>query len=247
MKFNKAVSALLAQPPVIETHGKYRVVREDLLPGGSKMRFLPYIVDPKTEVVYGGPFCGGAALALSELGKRTGQKVTLFYAGREHLHPRQIAAKANGATLKFIRPGYLTVVQYRARSYAEKKGAHMLELGFDVPAAEEPFVEFMRKVRKKLGGDPPEVWCASGSGFLARCLGKAFPGSKVVGVAVGLASKHNAQDYPPNVTLLDSPYAFQKECNAIAPFPSCPNYDRKAWEMMHQRGAKKGAVHWNVL
>ena len=113
MALNKKVLQLVLQEPVIETYGNFKVVREDLVPGGSKMRFLPYIVDPKAELVYGGPFCGGAALALSELGKRTGQKITLFYAAREKLHPRQHQARANGATLKFVRPGYMTVVQAR--------------------------------------------------------------------------------------------------------------------------------------
>ena len=240
MALNKKVLQLVLQEPVIETYGNFKVVREDL------MRFLPYIVDPKAELVYGGPFCGGAALALSELGKRTGQKITLFYAAREKLHPRQHQARANGATLKFVRPGYMTVVQARAKKYADKKGAELLHLGFDMPAAEDPFVEFMLKVRNKLGSEPPEVWCAAGSGFLTRCLGKAFPKSKVFGVGVGLASRHDAQSYTKNVTILESPYDFAQVCKVEVPYNSCPNYDRKAWEMMVERG-KKGALHWNVL
>lgn len=211
------------------------------------MRFLPYIVDAKApELVFGGPFCGGAPLCLSEIGKRTGQKVTLFYAARQDLHPRQKLAKANGAKLKFVRPGYMTVVQKRAVDYAAKRGAQFLHLGFDEPNSQEPFTAFMRSVRKKLKRRPPQVWCATGSGMLARCLGAAFPDTEVIGVAVGLASRHDAQKMPGNVRLVGSPYDFAQRCKIEAPFNSCPNYDRKAWEMM-THDAKPGALFWNVL
>ena len=66
--------------PIIEEHNRFLVVRDDLVPGGSKMRFLPYLVKDAKEVVFGGPFCGGAPYALSVWGGRTKTKVTLFYA-----------------------------------------------------------------------------------------------------------------------------------------------------------------------
>lgn len=240
-----ALLELVRQKPVVEKHNGFLVVREDLVSGGSKMRFLPYLVEPYSELVFGGPFCGGAPLALSEIGKRTGQKVTLFYAARANLHPRQIKARENGAKLKLVRPGYLTVVQSRARAYAKKKGAHFLELGFDMPEAQAPFLAFMAKVRKK-AGDPPEVWCAAGSGFLARCLGLAFPDSEIKAVAVGLASRHTKQAYSSNVTILECGYDFDEATKFVSPFQSCPNYDRKAWEMMQSEGVP-GALMWNVL
>lgn len=242
-----ALTKILRTPSVIEKHEGFTIIREDLLPGGSKMRFLPYVVDRTAkELVFGGPYCGGAPLCLSEIGKRTGQKVTLFYAARAgELHPRQKLAKENGAKLKFVRPGYMTVVQKRAIDYAEKHGAQFLHLGFDEPDAEGHFVAAMDAVRKKVG-NPEQVWCATGSGMLARCLGRAFPASEVIGVAVGLASRHDKQHFPSNVRLLESSYTFFQKCKISAPFQSCPNYDRKAWEMMCAQ-AKPGALMWNVL
>lgn len=44
----------------IETYGRFYVVRDDLLPGGSKARFLPQIMQGAKEVVYAGPAWGGA-------------------------------------------------------------------------------------------------------------------------------------------------------------------------------------------
>ena len=85
--------------PIIEEHNRFLVVRDDLVPGGSKMRFLPYLVQDAKEVVFGGPFCGGAPYALSVWGGRTKTKVTLFYAKRNELHIRQKKALKNGATI----------------------------------------------------------------------------------------------------------------------------------------------------
>lgn len=234
------------QPVVLESYApQITVVRDDLLEGGSKLRFLPFLVEGAEEIVFGGPFCGGAPLALSVLGKHSGQKVTLFYAKRAQLHPRQARAEANGAKLVHVSPGYMTNVQAKARTYAERAGARFLPLGFDVPEAEDPFVEFMRSVKKQIRG-ADEVWCAAGSGMLARCLSRAFPDSEIHAVAVGLASRHEAQAFGKNVTMHECGYAFERETAFASPFPSCGNYDRKAWEICVQQ-AKGRALFWNVL
>lgn len=236
----------LDTPVVLERHGNITVVREDAaLEGGSKLRFLPFLVQGAEEVVFGAPFCGGAPLALSVLGRESGQRVTIFYARRKTLHPRQIKVQANGAKLVDVYPGYMTNVQAKARAYAATAGAMFLPLGFDVPAAADPFIEAIGKVRAKIG-DPDEVWCATGSGMLARCLGVGFPSSQVIGVCVGLKSRHSKQTYPKNVVLVDHSLEFAQESRADCPFSSCLNYDLKAWDLC-RRNAKGNALFWNVL
>ncbi len=228
--------------PEIEDRGDgLQVVREDLLEGGSKVRFLPYLVGDADEIVFGGPFCGGAPYALSVLGREFDRKVTLFYAERKKLHPRQIQAADNGATIVQVPHGRMSVVQSRARKYCERTGALFLPLGFDVPEAADPFIEVMAGVRQRVG-DPDQVWCATGSGMLARCLGVGFPNSEVVGVAVGLASRHEKQRMPENVRLLTAPEKFEQESKAACPFPSNPNYDLKAWAQMVPAPRRQDAV-----
>jgi cysteine synthase len=231
--------------PIVERFGNIDVVRDDLIEGGSKTRFLPFLIKGADEVVFGGPFCGGAPLALSVLGRMTGQKVTLFYAKRKLLHRRQLQAKANGAHIIEVPHGYMSNVQAKARAYAKEVGALFLPLGFDLPAAEDPFVEVMRGVARRLGYAPDEVWCCAGSGMLTRCLSRAFNLSHVHAVAVGLASRHEAQAFGQNVTMHQCAYRFEQEAKARSPFPSCPNYDRKAWEIAAVR-ARGRAVFWNV-
>ena len=235
----------LDMPFEICQYGQIKVVREDLLEGGTKTRFLPFLLPERSELVFGGPFCGGAPLALSVIGRELKQRVTIFYAKRKHRVERQQAVFRNGAQIIEVDPGYMTNVQAKARAYAAKNGAFFLPLGFDLPAATEPFLEAIAKVRRHLG-DPPEVWCATGSGMLARCLGLAFPSSQIQAVAVGLKSRHDKQQFPANVRLREHPLDFARPTKASAPFPSCPNYDRKAWEIC-ARTALPGAIFWNVL
>jgi hypothetical protein len=231
--------------PVLQRVNGLTVVRDDLLEGGSKVRFLPFLIPAGCrELVFGGPFCGGAPWALSVIGRELGIGVTLFYAKRNKLHWRQEAALENGATLFQIPAGRMAVVQHRARSYAAEAGAFFLPLGFDLPAAENPFVAVMEKVAREIGR-VPEVWCAAGSGMLARCLGRAFPEARIKAVTVGLASRHGRQAFSSNVELVPCDYRFEQATKASAPFPSCVHYDRKAWELAAKR-ARPGALFWNV-
>lgn len=239
----------LSIPPLVQRHEGISVVRDDLLEGGSKLRFLPFLCQGASEVVFGGPFCGGAPLALSVMGRESGQRVTIFYAKRNVLSPRQQRVLANGANIEQVPYGYMSNVQAKARAYAERWGALFLPLGFDVPAAREPFLEALSRVRRRIGS-PDEVWCATGSGMLARCLGEAFPESHVKAVAVGLASRHSKQVFTPNVELIEHKLAFAQRTRESSPFPSCGHYDRKAWELcrMTKHGdRRKSVLFWNVM
>ena len=231
--------------PIIKKHNGIYVLRDDLLEGGSKSRFLPYIIGEAQEVVFGAPTCGGAPYALSVFGKYFKRKVTLFYAETKSLNKRQQACLDNGAQIRMVPFGYMTNVQAKARKYAEKNNALFLPLGFDVIKAEEPFVNFMKSI-KSLYGQFDEVWCAVGSGMLARCLSKAFPKSIINGVIVGLKSRNQKQDFDNNVRLHECKYEFKKECKYESPFPTCNNYDRKAWEICEQKSKGK-VLFWNVL
>ena len=227
----------------IQSHQGVDVLRDDKLEGGSKSRFLPFLIHSANEVVFGGPFCGGAPYALSVLGKHTNKKITLFYAKRKVHHIRQIKALQNGAKIIEVPFGYMANVQKKARTYAQDNGALFLPLGFDVPEAEEPFIQFMKKLKTKYYD---QIWCCSGSGMLTRCLSKAFPDSEIHSVIVGLKSRNTKQNFGDNVVEYEHYLPFEKETKSSAPFNSDGNYDRKAWEFCGKR--KKGTVlFWNVL
>jgi hypothetical protein len=239
-----------AAPFELQRHEGVTVVRDDLLEGGSKLRFLPALIPEGTrEVVFGGPCCGGAPLALSVFGRVAGVTVTLFYAQRAELLPRQVRALRNGAAIYSVPMGFMTNVQAKARAYAASVGALFLPLGFDRAEAQAPFVAAMQRAAARLAEPPEEIWCASGSGMLARCLGVAFPASRVVAVAVGLRSRWSAQSFPPNVSVRPAALRFEQEDRGPAPFPCCRNYDRKAWHacLADRRVAPARKLFWNVL
>lgn len=238
----------LDETAVLQKHGRILVVRDDLLEGGTKLRFLPFLTQGAKEIVYGSPFCGGAQLALAVLGRESGQKITLFTAERKVLHHRQRQAQKSGAVLKLVPYGYMSNVQAKARAYAASSGALFLPLGFDVDAATEPFLEAIRRVRRRTGS-PDEVWCATGSGMLARCLAEGFPDSEIKAVGVGLKSRHLSQGlrWPRNATIIESKLRFEQEEEHLPPFPSCPNYDRKAWLLCSSALGRKSRLFWNVL
>lgn len=222
-----------------------------MLPGGSKLRFLPFITRGAAEIAYGSPFCGGAQLALAVMGRVSGQRITIFTAKRKIPHPRQRAAADLGARFEWVPFGYMSHVQAQVRAYAGRYGALCLPLGFDVPAAREPFLEAIRRVRRRVKG-VDEVWCATGSGMLAGVLAEGFPDAEIKAVGVGLKSRHLNQGlaWPNNLTISESPLPFEKEEGWLAPFPCCPNYDRKAWAACEAAAEFKPRVRrlfWNVL
>ncbi len=233
----------------LEEHEGIQVLREDLIPGGSKSRFVPELVKGAREIVFGGPFCGGAPVALSEVGRSLGIQVTIFYAQRKELVKYQRKVLENGARIIQVPHGYMSNVQAKARRYAEDAGAKFIPLGLDLPEAQAPFLAFMQYLRAQIG-DPEEIWCATGSGMLARCLGMGFPFSRVFGVKVGLESRSSKQILPRNVQLLPCRYDFSQACKYPAPFPSSPFYDLKAWEVLKASRpdpSGKRILFWNVL
>ena len=90
-------------------------------------------------------------------------------------------AKRLGAQIVQVSPGYLNVVQARAREYCQETGARLAPFGFDVPGA----VQAIAVGRALIGIQPDEVWCAAGSGFLARGLAQAWPNASLHVVQVG--------------------------------------------------------------
>lgn len=227
--------------PTVTVHNGVYVVRDDLFAGGTKARFIPQLFEHADEVVYASPAEGGAQTALATVAAHLGKKATIFVADRATRHPRSRMAESFGATVHYIRPGYLNVVQARAAAYAQAAGAFLAPFGMDTPAAQET----ISAAAASLGKHPAEeIWCASGSGVLARALKLAWPFADLHVVQVGRTL--SATDVP-GATIHVYPLAFGKEAKTRPPFPSDPHYDAKAWEICKEKHAREGRVLiWNV-
>ncbi len=225
--------------PVVVEHDGLAVVRDDLFAGGTKARFLGTLFDDADEVVYASPAEGGAQTALATVAAALGKRATIFVAKRTVPHPRALMAKALGATIYQVHPGYLTVAQARARRYCADKGAKLAPFGADTPSA----IDAIAQAAGCLDIAPAEVWCAAGSGVLARGLARAWPDARRHVVQIG--RKLDAADVA-GATIHVHPLSFGQRCRSAPPFPSDPHYDAKAWELASARHGAGLVVFWNV-
>lgn len=223
--------------PVIETVEGIQVVRDDHIPGGTKRRVLEPLVAaaPGTEFVYASPAYGYAQIALAYSCAAVGKAATVFVAKRKTMHPRTAEAQAAGARIVEVAHGYLSNVQAKARAYAEKTGAEVFPFGLDTPE----FIAGLAEVARALPVEPFEVWSVAGSGVLTRALQQAWPDATFHAVRIG--SEPDAG----RATVWRARERFEQPAKHRPPFPSCDNYDAKAWRFIRE-WAKPGALFWNV-
>lgn len=234
-------------PPItLEQHEGITVLRDDLLPGGTKSRFLRQLLPMEfAEFVYASPVYGGFQIALAAVCQQLGKQATIFCALRKTPHPNTLAAKVYGARIYQVPAGYLSNVEAQARAYAEATGAYKLKFGANYPEAISAIATTMVNISAQMGGEPDQVWCAYGSGTLTKGIlaGTAF--SEVHAVEVGMPA--NISDG--RLELYRYPRGFDKLAKITPPFTSCANYDAKAWEvlMQQERDPKARILFWNVL
>ena len=171
--------------------------------------------------------------------RRLGKRATIFVAARTRPHPRTLEAARLGAKVVPISPGYLSVVQSRAREYCRNTGASLIPFGTEIPGA----VEAIAAAPRLAAFDPEEVWRAAGSGVLARGLAAARPKVRRHVVQIG-------RDLSPRevggVTIHVHPRKFSDRAALAAPFPADPHYDAKAWELCVVKRGSGRVLFWNV-
>lgn len=225
--------------PVVEIYNNIHVVRDDLITGGTKSRYLIELFNSHDEIVYASPAYGGAQVALAYCAKLKGKKATIFVAQRKQLHKRTLQAKELGANIIEIPYGYLNVVQKRAKDYCIDTGAKYMEFGANTEETINKISEIASAIINEYG-EFDEVWCACGSGTLLSGLMNGIKSKEYYGVQVG---KNVEVD---GATIIKHDLSFEKECKIKTPFPSCPNYDKKAWEICSKESKGK-VLFWNVM
>lgn len=229
--------------PKTSTHENVLVVRDDLYPGGTKARYLAHVFDDANVVVYASPCEGGAQIALATIAKQLGKTAVIVCAKRAKKHPRTVQAKALGAKIVEVAGlAYLTVVQARARAYAKKHKAKLLEFGLNTDEG----IDVLARTAQRLRVQPVEVWCAASSGVLARALARAFPRAKRHVVQVGHIVK------PADVAGARIHVWPGSQLRDVGPlnedFDSDRHYESKAWAVCKKKRTRRGRVlFWNVI
>lgn len=230
---------------VIEKHNGVTVLRDDLLPGGTKSVFLDMIVDPKKHfIVYASPVYGGMQIALAAYCHRVGKQAVIFCAKRNKPHSNSLKAKEAGAIVYQVPHGYLSHCQKSAKEFSEKNNGQLIKFGGDYPVAIDAIANRMLQVISQLGHEPEEIFCAAGSGTLLKGIIKGTRTSKITAVQVGAELTIQQND---RVSIVKHHKPFEYESKYKAPFPSCANYDLKAWEACMKLKTSDNVLFWNVL
>lgn len=222
-------------PPQIREHNGFLVVRDDECPGGTKARVAHLLFGRASEYVYVSPVYGYAQIALAHAAGQHDKRATIFCAKRKVMHPRTREAQEAGARIVQVPCGYMSVVRSHAQQYCAETGAAFVPFGFDTPAVQDAIAD----VARSLPITPAEVWSVAGSGMLTRALQRAWPDARFHVVRVGKEPEiGRARLYAARET-------FDQDARIRPPFPSCSNYDAKAWAYLQAFG-KPGALFWNV-
>lgn len=231
---------MIQSAPIIREHEGIFVVRDDLLPGGTKARFVQLLFEGCDELVYASPAEGGAQTAIATVAASLGKRATIFVAKRAEPHPRALMAKRLGATVRQISPGYLSVVQARAAAYVDvTPDSRLAPFGLDWSR----IVSALASAAQATRFEPDEVWCAAGSGVLARGLAAAWPTARRHVVQVGRALS------PADVARAEihvAPQRFSAIAKTVTPFPSDPHYDAKAWAICREQHGPGKVLFLNV-
>lgn len=237
------------EPIILESHYGIHVLRDDLLEGGTKSILLNGLEHaPHTEFVYASPVYGGFQIALSAYCKKHQLKATIFCARRTKKHANTMSCIQYGAKVVEVYPGYLTVVEKRAREYCQDNPhAHKIVFGANTPDNIATISIRAQRVLQSLAKEPDEIWVAVGSGTLIKGISRVVHTAKIYGVIVGAKCEYTH----PNVTYITYPKPFEYESKLQLDFPSMANYDRKAFELclLHNttNTTNKSILFWNVL
>lgn len=233
----------------LEEHHGVTVLRDDYLPGGTKARFIDELIpEGVREVVYASPVYGGFQIALAAVCQRRGISAVIFCAYRKQPHANTMRCKSLGATVYQVKHGYLSHVEAKAKAYCAQTGAHKLAFGANYPIAINSIAKTMQAVSKAMGGEPSTVWCAWGSGTLARGILIGTTRATVSAVAVGMEPGKEWHNVP-RLIIRKSPFKFEQPYKGAfkPPFTSMPNYDAKAWAYMQECAPAGRTLFWNVL
>jgi hypothetical protein len=238
------------------------VLRDDLLPGGTKQRgCLRYLRELRQagarEFVYASPFAGFAQVALSVSAALLGVRCTLFCerdktVSQPGFHAFSRLAQRHGAHLVLCED--LDEAHARTLEYAREPSMKVLPLGFRSERFLDILTEEIHRVWSglvaQLGHAPRELWVPVGSGTLLQCFHRVTAGRiPIFGVDVRVLAPEDGRITSlrelPGVTVLRTPERFHEPVEHPPPVPSNCHYDAKLWRFLVSQAAPS-ALWWNV-
>lgn len=238
------------------------VVRDDLLPGGTKQRGLYGLLQGLEargfrKFAYVSPFCGYAQIALSYLCRQMDLECYLYCekdptALKKTPHAYTMRASAYGAKISL----YDSMAEaYSEYDQLKAKTIYKIPLGFDCTEFKFHYTEALKIVWSdlllRLPSQPKTLWLPVGSGTLVRNFSALLENSqtKINAVNVHVLSDQDARiaglNQLPNVRLFSAPQLFAEPSKQCPTFPSNIFYDAKLTSFVSEFG-NENDLWWNV-
>lgn len=238
------------------------VVRDDLLPAGTKQRaILPLLREFQRQghahMIYASPFAGFAQVALAYGCHSVGLACTLFCEKDPHQpgvasHAFTKLAQRWGA--KIMLTDSLARAEEEADSLAAASGGLKIPLGFHCREFQLHFqravAEALASIRKDLCFLPKRTWLPVGSGTLTNAFHKVAPDTMElccvdVHVLDPMDLRLQALRRLPRVQYFSAEEEFCEMAASRPPVPSNIHYDAKLWSFVKSH-AQDGDLWWNV-
>lgn len=234
--------------PVVENFGDKYILRADLAPGGLKAFGGERVIaeTDKDTLVYCAPRQGHAMDAIAMLAEMYNKKVVFFSPASKQASNHQAALLAyQHVDMRFIKIAAMPVLNSYAKKWAEANNACYLPFGLSgVPTVTAGLINMAENVRKILGKEPTEIWCAVSTGTMVRALQIGWPSAEAHGVAVA-RNIHKGEIGIANVVTANIPFLKAHPAAKTMPIPSTAAYDAKAWDGFVANG-KPGSIFINV-
>lgn len=255
---------LLSPPIVIDQVQQFYVVRDDLLPGGSKQRACGPLLENYFDsgfsfFYYASPFAGFAQVALAYTCQQMKLNCHIFcemdptqsYEGA--MHEFTLLAKSYGAKITMVKTLAEGELGAQLASQAHQ-GSVKIPLGFDCDEFKDAFEVEIRcewnRLKRHLKLTPKRLWLPVGSGTLASVFQKVLKSEtelNCVNVRVLPSSDERIQRLVQNscLKMYTTPESFHQKVSLEPQVPSNAHYDAKVWQFLKRFG-QKGDVWWNV-
>lgn len=237
----------------------FTIIRDDLLPGGTKQRGfdgLKAILPPETkEIVYAGPYTGIAQMAITQFAGLADIRAVCFLSRDDYYLTQR--ARAAGCRIE-RRNTDLKGLQAAAQEYcANHPERFLLPFGFaqeeiisamtnNIRAASQHCINISTLEKTEKIFDEPNrkrIWLVAGSATLLTALARIWPDTQFNVVQVGKTIWPD--QLPANAKLYISSEPFSAPAEIQPPYPTVPAYDAKLWKFVLEYG-ESGDIVWNV-
>jgi len=251
---------MISKEVIIKEHNNIFVVRDDLISGGTKRRFLvpllmKLITEEKVkEFVYPGTALGAAIIAMGYSIAEVNElqypaRAKIFIADRKEMN--NIMKEAFDAGQGFLQYEYVKMGFYKNVIAATEKysqitsNVHYFKSGLYCEYAINEIANIARNIKKDYN-QFDAVFSACSSGTLQAGLQRSELGKKYYAVGTGMKNP------PHGIAELIEHYKIQKfeqKAKIVPPYPTFLNYDGKVWQYAVQY-KKENPNHrvllWNV-